>query len=144
MMWLGLSAILVGIISIAVVWPWQAQLIAFAVFAIASIPAWRRFRAQGGAPTESPFLNRRAEGYVGRVFTLDKPIVDGVGTIRIDDTVWRVSGPDCPAGSRVKIAQRRRGEPCGRGDDVNPARRARLQPKKSPAGAGLSRRRKRP
>ena len=55
-------------------------------------------------PTESPFLNRRTEGYVGRVFTLDKPIVDGVGTIHIDDTIWRVRGPDCPAGSRVKIA----------------------------------------
>ena len=27
-----------------------------------------------------------------------------VGTVRIDDTVWRVSGPDCPAGSRVKVA----------------------------------------
>ena len=32
MLWLGLSAILVGIISSAVVWSWQAQLIAFAVF----------------------------------------------------------------------------------------------------------------
>jgi len=34
-----------------------------------------------------------------------QPIVDGVGTVRIDDSVWRVSGPDCPAGSRVKIAR---------------------------------------
>ena len=50
------------------------------------------------APADQPFLNRRAEGYVGRAFTLEKPIVDGIGTIRIDDTVWRVSGPDCPAG----------------------------------------------
>ncbi len=57
------------------------------------------------APVDRPFLNRRAEGYVGRIFTLDKPIVDGIGTVRIDDTVWRVSGPDCPAGSRVKIAR---------------------------------------
>ncbi|HBR46222.1 MAG TPA: hypothetical protein DEA80_15080, partial [Afipia sp.] len=40
---------------------------------------------------------------VGRVFTLEKPIVDGVGTVKIDDTVWRVSGPDAPSGSRVKI-----------------------------------------
>jgi len=38
------------------------------------------------------------------VFTIDEPIVNGVGTVRIDDTVWRVSGPDCPAGSRVKVA----------------------------------------
>ena len=39
------------------------------------------------------------------MFTLEKPIVDGVGTIRIEDTVWRVSGPDLPAGSRVKVAR---------------------------------------
>jgi membrane protein implicated in regulation of membrane protease activity len=105
MMWLGLSAILVGIISSAVVWSWQAQFIAFAIFAIASVPAWRYFARKVERPTGSPFLNRRADGYVGRVFTLDKPIVDGFGTVRIDDSVWRVSGPDCPAGSRVKVAR---------------------------------------
>ena len=105
MMWLGLSAILVGVISLAFDWSWQAQVIAFAVFAVASIPAWRRFARNVEQPGDSPFLNRRADGYVGRVVTLEKPILDGVGTIRIDDTIWRVSGPDCPAGSRVKIAR---------------------------------------
>jgi membrane protein implicated in regulation of membrane protease activity len=105
MLWLGLSAILVGIISAAIDWSWQSQIIAFAIFAIAALPAWRRFARKVEKPNESPFLNRRAEGYVGRVFTLDKPIVGGVGSIRIDDTVWRVSGPDCPAGSHVRIAR---------------------------------------
>src|SRR6266849_2317590 len=104
MMWLWLSALLVGIISSAVDWSWQAQLIAFAVFAIASVPAWRYLARKVEGPTGSPFLNRRADGYVGRIFTLDKPIVDGVGAVRIDDTVWRVLGPDCPVGSRVKVA----------------------------------------
>ena len=75
------------------------------MFAIASVPAWRYFARKVERPTGSPFLNRRADGYVGRVFTLDKPIVDGIGTVRIDDSVWRVSGPDCPAGSRVKVAR---------------------------------------
>src|SRR5882724_604257 len=79
MLWLGLSAILVGIISTAVVWSWQAQLIAFAVFAVAAIPAWRHFARKVEQPADRPFLNRRAEGYVGREFTLDKPIVNGVG-----------------------------------------------------------------
>ena len=48
-----------------------------------------------GAPTsgaDGTFLNRRADELVGRAFVLDKPIVDGVGTVRVDDTVWRVSG----------------------------------------------------
>src|SRR5262245_27443188 len=105
MLWLGLSAILVGAISLGVVWSWQAQLIAFGVFAVAAIPAWRHFARKVEPAPESPFLNRRAEGYVGRVFTLDKPIVNGIGTVHIDDTIWRVSGPDCPAGSRVKVAR---------------------------------------
>ena len=104
MLWLGLSAILVGAISLAVIWSWQAQVIAFAVFAVASIPAWRYFARKVEKPVDRPFLNRRVEGYIGREFTLDKPIVGGVGTVRIGDTVWRVNGPDSPAGSRVRIA----------------------------------------
>ena len=105
MLWLGLAAILIGIISLTTVLSWQAQLIAFAVLSIACIPAWRYFARKVERPVDRPFLNRRAEGYVGRVFTLEKPIVDGVGTIRIEDTVWRVSGPNLPAGSRVKVAR---------------------------------------
>ena len=107
MMWLGLSAILVGVLSFV----WGDLVMAMAGHRLRGVrgrldPALAALRAQGrAAGASSPFLNRRTEAMVGRVFTLDKPIVDGVGTIRIDDTVWRVSGPDCPAGSRVRIAR---------------------------------------
>ena len=106
MMWLGLSAILVGVLSF--IWAdltWQWQGVAFAVFAVASIPLWRRFAHKVEPAEERPFLNRRSEALVGQTFTLDKPIIDGVGTIRVGDTVWRVSGADRPAGSRVKVAR---------------------------------------
>jgi len=105
MMWLGISALLVGIISFVVDWPWQYQLIAFAVFALASIPLWRRFARRVEKPGDQPFLNRRADAFVGRVFTLEKPIVSGNGTVKIDDTIWRLSGADTPAGSRVKVVR---------------------------------------
>ncbi len=104
MLWLGLAAILIGIISLAMVLSWQAQLFIFAVLSVACIPAYRYFARKVERPVDRPFLTRRTEGFVGRVFTLEKPIVDGVGTIRIGDTVWRVYGPDLPAGSRVKVA----------------------------------------
>ena len=107
-LWLGVSAILVGVISFAIDWGWQEQGIAFAILAIASVALWWRFGRHGRHETEGddqPFLNRRAHGFVGRVFTLEKPIVDGNGTVRIGDTIWRVTGPDCAAGSRVKIAR---------------------------------------
>lgn len=105
LLWLGFAAVIVGVISIGVDWPWQAQLVTFAVLSVVSLFVWWRFGRTSAQQSDQPFLNRRAEGYVGRVFTLEKPIVSGVGTVRIDDTVWRVSGPDCPAGSRVKIAR---------------------------------------
>jgi membrane protein implicated in regulation of membrane protease activity len=105
MMWLGIAAALVGAISLAVDWPWQWQCVAFAAFALASVPLWRRFARKIEPESQSPMLNRRTEALIGRVFTLDKPIIDGIGTVRIDDTVWRVRGPDRPAGSRVKITQ---------------------------------------
>src|ERR1044071_2955285 len=106
MMWLGLAAVLVGVITFAIGWGWQAQGVAFAVFALLSVPLWRRFARRGEPESQSPLLHRRAEALVGRVFTLEKPIIDGVGTVRIDDTIWRVtSGVDTPAGSRIRVAR---------------------------------------
>jgi inner membrane protein len=104
--WLGLAALLVGLLSFAVHPSWQIQILMFAVFAAAAVPLWRRIARNGSAASAShPFLNKRADALVGRMFTLEKPIVDGAGTVRIDDTIWRVAGPDAPAGSRVRIVQ---------------------------------------
>ena len=104
--WLGLSALLVGLVSFAINPSWQAQLLMFAVFAAAAVPAWRYFaKSDSSRSISNPFLNKRTEALIGRVFTLEKPIVDGSGTVRIDDTIWRVAGPDAPAGSRVRIVQ---------------------------------------
>jgi inner membrane protein len=104
--WLGLAALLTGLMSFAFTPSWQVQILMFAIFAAAAVPLWRRLaRSNTAVSASNPFLNKRADALVGRVFTLEKPIVDGAGTVRIDDTVWRVAGPDAPAGSRVKIVQ---------------------------------------
>jgi hypothetical protein len=104
--WLGLAALLVGLLSFAIHPSWEIQLLMFAVFAIAAVPLWRRLaRSHTSASKSNPFLNKRADALIGRVFTLEKPIIDGSGTVRIDDTIWRVAGPDTPAGNRVKIVR---------------------------------------
>jgi membrane protein implicated in regulation of membrane protease activity len=105
MLWLGLSALLVGLISLFVDWPWQYQLVVFAIFALVSLPIWRRFAHRVEKTGDQPFLNRRADAFVGREFTLEKPIVAGIGTVKIDDSIWRLAGPDCPGGSRVKVVR---------------------------------------
>jgi membrane protein implicated in regulation of membrane protease activity len=102
--WLGLAALLVGLIGSVLHPSWEVEILLFAAFAIAAVPLWRRMARSNTAVSESnPFLNRRTEALVGRVFTLEKPIIDGAGTVRIDDTIWRIAGPDTPAGTRVKI-----------------------------------------
>src|SRR6201995_4597009 len=104
--WLGLAALLVGLLSFVIQPSWQLQILLFALFAAAPVPLWRRLLRHSRQPSQSnPFLNKRADALVGRVFTLERPIIDGSGTIRIDDTIWRVAGPDTPAGNRVKIVQ---------------------------------------
>lgn len=103
--WLGLAALLVGLLSFAVDLSWQMQLLLFAVFSAAAVPLWRRMARRGKGVSPSPFLNKRADALVGRVFTLEKPIVDGSGTVRVDDTIWRVTGPDIAAGSKVKVVR---------------------------------------
>ena len=104
MLWFGLSAVTIGLISLAVVWPWQAQLVAFSLLSIGSILLYRRLSPKPADETPpQPFLNRRTEGFVGRIFTLEKPIIDGSGSVRIGDTIWMVRGPDTPAGARVKV-----------------------------------------
>ncbi|XUM22794.1 NfeD family protein [Bradyrhizobium oligotrophicum S58] len=104
--WLGLAALVVGLISFGFAPAWQLQILLFALFAIAAVPLWRHVARRSTASAgDNPFLNRRSAALVGREFTLEKPIVGGNGTVRIDDTVWRVAGPDTPAGSRVRIVQ---------------------------------------
>ena len=105
LLWLGLSALMVGVLSLAINWGWQAQLVAFSVLAVLSVFGWWFLGRRSRPESDRPFLNRRAEAFVGRVFTLEKPIIDGSGTVRIDDTIWRVTGPDVPAGTKVRVAR---------------------------------------
>src|ERR1700755_1362569 len=78
MFWLGLAALLVGLLSFAINPSWQTQLLMFAVFAAAAVPLWRRVARSNSAVSKSnPFLNKRADALVGRVVTLEKPLIDG-------------------------------------------------------------------
>ena len=46
MIWLGLAALTVGLVSFLIDWSWQAQLVAFAVISLALVPVWRHFAAK--------------------------------------------------------------------------------------------------
>jgi len=106
LLWIGLAAIVVGAVSIplwgSAFWGWQLQFLVFAVLAVALAVLGRRLSGSN-AESDQPMLNRRVEGLVGRTATLEEPLCDGKGRIRLDDTTWIVQGPDLPAGTKVRI-----------------------------------------
>ena len=103
-MWMGAAA---GIVGLALwVFPgigWEVQVLAFALLTIVSVIAGRKWLERHPIETEQPSLNRRGEQYVGRVFTLQEPIVHGQGKIKVDDSTWKIQGPDCAVGKNVKV-----------------------------------------
>src|SRR5258708_7571623 len=59
--WLGLAALLVGLISFAINPSWQLQMLMFAVFAAAAVLLWRRV-ARNNTPAGSRVRIGRADG----------------------------------------------------------------------------------
>jgi membrane protein implicated in regulation of membrane protease activity len=103
--WFGVAAMLTGLtILVAGDFPWQVYALLFAVLSGVLVVLGRRYFARENAPSEQPFLNDRTRRLVGATHVLTKPIVDGEGHIKIDDTNWRVVGPDLPSGTRVRVA----------------------------------------
>lgn len=103
-LWVGVGAALVGLVLL--IQPdlgWQVQLIVFGVLAVVSGVGGRMWVARNPTESDQPLLNQRGAQYIGRVFTLDEPIVDGTGKVKVDDSTWRVIGDDVPAGTKVKV-----------------------------------------
>ena len=107
LIWIGIAALIVGILSLMLweigFWTWQVQFVLFALLAVVAVLLGRRFVLSSSEATDEPLLNRRAESLVGRTAVLEKPIAEGRGRIRLDDTIWIIEGPDLPAGPRVRV-----------------------------------------
>ena len=61
---------------------------------------WAR---RGAAGTDEPDLNRRGAQSIGQTLTVVEAIVHGRGKVSLGDTLWAADGPDCPAGTRVRV-----------------------------------------
>jgi inner membrane protein len=104
LMWIAAAAALTGVADLLLGLTWQIEVVLFAVFSVALVFAsWNFVKGQREPKSDQPHLNQRHGAYVGREFTLEKPIVNGSGKLRIEDALWDVDGPDLPAGARVKV-----------------------------------------
>ncbi|MCX7630898.1 MAG: NfeD family protein [Geminicoccaceae bacterium] len=104
LIWLGLAALATGaLLWLAPELAWPLQLAAFSLLALGLVGGWLGRRRRRPLAPDEPFLNRRAESYIGEVLVLVEPIRQGRGKARVGDTVWPVRGPDLPAEARVRV-----------------------------------------
>ena len=102
-LWFGLSAIAVGVVALIFDPSWQILVSLFLVLSIVSLLVGRRMMRKLASEAGDPGLNQRGSRYIGREFTLQKPLSEGAGNLSIDDTIWRITGPDLPAGTKVRV-----------------------------------------
>ncbi|MBP2233216.1 membrane protein implicated in regulation of membrane protease activity [Azospirillum agricola] len=88
-------------------WPPMTELALFTVLSAVAIGAAIAYARWKPAAAEPNDVNDRAGQLVGRVVTLGDPIVNGQGRVFIGDTLWRVEGPDRPAGASMTVAGHR-------------------------------------
>ncbi len=106
-LWMGVAAGIIGLILL--VYPdfaWQSQILTFAVVSMVAVVGWRFWLRRHPIETEDATLNVRGARYNGRVLTLSEPLVNGVGKVKVDDSIWRVSTGDAtslPEGARIRV-----------------------------------------
>jgi len=102
--WLGAAAIVTGLIELVVPLSWQMELAVFAVLSVFFVLIGRPMAMKRiNLETDQPNLNNRNQNFIGQRYRLKKPLTGGRGTLKINDTLWRIRGNDAPQGSWVKI-----------------------------------------
>ena len=103
-LWLGVAAVIAGFALFMIPeLSWQSQFLTFAICAVVSVILSRLYMWLRPTKTDRPTLNRRGAQYIGRRVTLLEPIVNGRGRIHVDDSIWKIEGPDLDAGRIVMV-----------------------------------------
>ncbi len=103
LLWIGLAALAMALITSIATLSLGTELALFGALALGSAMAgWVIYgrRAVNDAAQDLHDLSRTLRG---QVVMLATAIENGAGQARVGDSVWRVNGPDLPAGAKVRI-----------------------------------------
>ncbi|ENO8417603.1 NfeD family protein [Vibrio mimicus] len=104
-LWLGLSALLVGMLLTAMPIGWQLQWLAFASFSLVTTWLWwrRQFNQDKKQDAERD-LNQKDKQLIGRVIQITEDTPAGEFQISLGDTRWTARcEQDLEQGSRVSV-----------------------------------------
>jgi membrane protein implicated in regulation of membrane protease activity len=77
----------------------------FVIFAssVFGLYFWIQYRSRQRELARPTAEHRSGMRYIGEAVTLEKPIQNGVGRIRLGNRDWDVRGPNLPTGTRVRV-----------------------------------------
>jgi membrane protein implicated in regulation of membrane protease activity len=102
-MWFGLAAAATALIALVFDIGWQWQVVWFCLLSLAAVLLALKYLHKHPLTSDRPLLNERAVQHVGQTFNLVDPIVNGRGSVKIGDSIWRVEGPELPKGTPVRV-----------------------------------------
>lgn len=107
LLWLAIAAGAVGLLLwLFPLFAWPYQMLVFSLGGIVCSVVWWAFLL---GHRSVKMGRRKGEQFKGKVFTLGAAIIAGKGTLSIGNSVWRVTGPDLPAGSKVRVVNVEKG-----------------------------------
>jgi membrane protein implicated in regulation of membrane protease activity len=103
LIWISIAAAITGLLALALPIELPLQFLLFAGLSIAAVYAGRRWYVDNPVASTDPLLNDRTARLIGQTVTVVEPIISGEGRVKVGDSVWTATGPDAPAGNRMRI-----------------------------------------
>ena len=104
LLWSGIAAVLVGLVEWLAPVSWTAQGTLFALLTLVCVYLWYRWIRHRERHQQPNSLNQRGNQLIGTHLTLDAPLINGIGHVKLGDSSWRVQADqDLPAGTQVIV-----------------------------------------
>ena len=104
LIWLAGAALVTGAVAWLVPIGLPVQVVLFAVLAIVSVFAGRRYLRAHPVQGADPKLNDRGAQAVGQTVIVTHVIDGGTGRVKLGDSEWLARGPDAEPGTRMRVA----------------------------------------
>ncbi len=107
LLWMGISATLIGILVTVIPISWELQWLGFAFLTLFTTWRWWLYQHKKDSLADSHrMLNQKSNQLLGTQLYLTNPITQGKGRITLGDTTWSArSQSDIAAGTEVRITR---------------------------------------
>jgi membrane protein implicated in regulation of membrane protease activity len=104
LLWIGIASfVLASILAVYTINFWVQLILLAGLSLLLGMVGRRTFIAKGSDSSNS--LNQRSKNLIGITLKLEHPIKNGKSRVRINDTIWRVEGPDLSAGTQIEVIE---------------------------------------